>query len=141
MRADKKPIKMRIFFLFCTYIYLNSCSQKQVFFKIENLEEQEIKVYFNEDGYPQLNQDANGNYVIMCDTGHIIYTSTDFDKLKNTRNVYCFKNYNNKCFYEDYELEKAGFNINLYSNFTSDASNNKIYIHPFDKILIEKIKE
>lgn len=96
-----------------------------------------IKIYYQIKGYPPLQQDCKGNFVIFFDTSYVIYTSTTFENVKETRGVYCFKDINNKCFYEDYEIANAGFEINVSDNFISDTTNQKQYRNPYTYILIE----
>lgn len=109
-------------------------------FKIDDLKEKEIKIYYGVKSYPKLIEDAMGNYVVLLDTTTVFYTSTPFNKIKNHRNIFCFKNKKDRCYYEDSELETDGFVINVYSNFTSDSTNKTPYKVHYEKILIERIK-
>lgn len=130
-----------MFGLIITLFCLLSCRQQpKMVFQINSLKEKEIKVYYDVKGYPALSKDSLGNYVVFLDTATILYTSTRFDLIKNHQNIFCFKNINEKCYKEDSELEADGFIINVYSYFTFDTTNKKLYINPYDKILIERIK-
>ncbi|MDX1955023.1 MAG: hypothetical protein SFU20_05780 [Chitinophagaceae bacterium] len=134
----KNKVMKTLFFIF-NCIGCFSCSQKEMIFKISNLEPQELRVYYNWEGFPKLPQDSMGNYVVVFDTSKIIFTSTSFTEIKNHTNTFCFKDYNYKCFKEDMEIEQLGFTINTYSHFSSDTTKREKYKNPYDQILIEKV--
>lgn len=113
--------------------------QKQIIFKINSLKPQEIRIFFDKKEYGKLSRDSQGNFIAVIDSSNILYTSTSLGKIKNCRSVYCFQDKNGKCYYEDIELEKEGFIINSYSNFTSDTTGKRDYINANISILIEKI--
>ena len=109
-------------------------------FKISYLKPQELRIYYNKQGYPKLPQDSVGNFIVMFDTSSTVYTSTNFIEIKNHKNIFCFKDYDDKCFNEDEEIERLGFTINTYSHFSSDTTNREKYLNSYDQILIEKAK-
>jgi len=135
----KNKVMHIVLFIFCI-INCYSCSQKKIIFKIEELKEQELRIYYNKQGYPPLPQDSVGNFLVTFDTTKTIYTSTNFIEIKEHMNVFCFKGYNNKCFSEDHEIADLGFTIHTYSHFSSDTTNSEKYLNPYDQILIERIK-
>jgi len=134
---------MRLKHLLCSIFLLAlfSCSQKKLIFNIDNLKEQDIKIYCNQKGFPELQKDSFDNFLVFVDSTNIQYTSTDFSKIKDCRDVYCFRNYGNKCFYEEYEIQKLGYNVNSYSSFTvTDNTAKNKYSNSYFGILFEKIK-
>lgn len=133
-----KTMQMLFLIFYCLGCF--SCSQKEMIFKIDSLKPQELRIYYSKEGYPKLPQDSSGNFVVIFDTASTIFTSTDFAEIKSHRNIFCFKDQNDKCFREDWEIEAFGFAINTYSHFSSDGSNTEKYENPYDQILIEKVK-
>ena len=131
---------MQIIFFIFYCIGCFSCSQKEMIFKISYLKPQELRIYYNKQGYPKLPQDSVGNFIVMFDTSSTVYTSTNFIEIKNHKNIFCFKDYDDKCFNEDEEIERLGFTINTYSHFSSDTTNREKYLNSYDQILIEKAK-
>lgn len=131
---------MYIYSLVIGLFTLVSCNQKKLMFMMDSLKEQEIKVFYGVKGYPELQEDSLGNIVVLLDTAKVFYTSTQYFKIKNYRNIFCFKDKKGKCYTEDSELEADGYMINVYSNFASDTTNKKPYLNSYDKILIEKVK-
>jgi hypothetical protein len=109
-------------------------------FKIDTLRPQELRICYNMESYPKLPRDSAGNFIVIFDTANTIYTSTGFAEVKNHRNIFCFKDQNDKCFTEDSEIETLGYVINNYSHFSSDGTNTEKYKSPYDQILIEKVK-
>lgn len=135
---NNKSMQMLFFIFYC--VVCCSCTQKELVFKIGSLKPQELRIYYNKEGYPRLPEDSAGRFIVRFDTVNIIYTSTTFTEIKNHRNVFCFEDQNNKCLKEDWEIETLGFNINTYSHFSSDGKNIDKYEKIYDQILIEKIK-
>ena len=124
-----------------SFLFTNCNNQKKMIFKITTLKEQEIKIFYDVKEYPELKEDPLGNIIVLLDTAKVFYTSTQFYKIKNHRNIFCFKDRNEKCYNEDSELEVDGFVINVYSNFSQDIKNKDGYKNPYDQILIKKIKQ
>jgi|694.fasta_scaffold41532_4 hypothetical protein len=106
---------------------------------MDKLSEKEIIIFYERDNCPPLRKDSIGNFIVELGTNNLFYTSTSFKEIKNCKTVYCFNN-QSFCYYNDLELEKVGYEINLYSNFTTDTNNIKKYINPYDIITIMKIK-
>ena len=132
---------MNLILLILCIISITSCNdQKRIIFKIDSLKAQEISIFYDKKGYPELQTDSVGNFIVVIDTNKKIFTSTTFSKIKNYRNIFCFKDMNQKCYYEDYELESDGFTINVYSTFISDTTSKENYLTSYDRILIEKIR-
>ena len=106
---------------------------------MQKLEVKELRIYYDKSDYPKLKTDKDGNFYANFDTSNTLYTSTEFKEIKNARNVFCLSP-QDRCFFEDYELEKQGFIISVYSHFESDTTGKEPYINPYDSYLIERVK-
>ena len=83
--------------------------------------------------------DADGNYHVNFDTTNIVNTATDFEEVKNLRDVFCIGELN-KCLSEDTQIESMGFSINGYSHFSTDTLGKEPYTNPYHFWIIEKRK-
>lgn len=112
-----------------------SCHQKKLFINLKKLDVKELRIYYNQINFPALHKDNEGNYIVSFYNNDTVYTSTSFREIKNFRNVFCI-NEGKECMFEDHEIKNKGFEINVYSHFSSDTS-----IKPYDSFLIERIRK
>ena len=115
-----------------------SCQQKKLIVKLKTSEPQELRIYFEKEGYPKLHYNKDGNVTVNFDSVRTIFTSSKFGEIKNFRDIFCISD-KNICMTEDHEGESLGFSINSYSHFTSDTTKKKDYVNPYDVFIIERI--
>lgn len=110
-------MKLLIFALFAI-----GCNQRRLYLEIPELTKMKITVIYGNKNYPKLIEDKNGNMHITIDSGNTFYISTEFNTIKSMRPIFCFKNLNNRCFLEEYDLEHLGYRTHINSVFSSDTT-------------------
>ena len=111
-------MKKTIIYLFLFFLVFNSCmKQKICYYNFSQKQPNKFKLFINKAKYRAIQRDTNSNFIINVNN-EIMYTSTSFSDLSNTKSMYLIRGAKN--YQTEEEIEKL-HNIKIINNIVGDT--------------------